>query len=170
MYKSLDSTVPTSSVELVIKHSLISAERILRKRTKQGTALYDDPESATKSANENYNPSVRCPQKHQDMVASSGAIQPSVELIPTTLWKVKLGHRKNFAISPSGKTSLFDNTKRDVLSDVCTAENSFENGVLLHWVCNQTRSTDFFILHVTSKQMSVSLFLQAAMIQASRYA
>lgn len=89
-----------------------------------------------------------------------------MELIPIALQKGKLNyHNRSFA-PLSIETGLSDDEQRNSLPVGRTANAQFENGVLIDWVHDARRPTEFTVLRVTASHLSVSAFLQAAMIPA----
>lgn len=59
---------------------------------------------------------------------------------------------------------LIDDEQCDILLGGCAVEASFEDGVLLNWLCNAIRPTEISILWVADNHMSVNVFLQATMM------
>lgn len=110
----------------------------------------------------------RAAAKRQHRASSIDATQPRVRVIPNAPQKAKLGGSNNSVALPSSETGLFDNEKGDVLLVVCIAKDPFENKVSTELFRNARRPTEFFVVRVADRYLSVSALLQAAMIPARR--
>lgn len=88
--------------------------QILQIRTDQGSSLADDPESATVNLDKKYTHLLKRLEKHLHGAYSVDTIQLSMKLTPNVIWKANLGHGSESVAPPQNKTSLSDNSKRDI--------------------------------------------------------
>lgn len=81
---------------------------------------------------------------------------------PTTLQKLKPGHRNESIAFFSSATSLSDGKKSVLLPVECTEDAPYEDEALLDWVRKARRLTEFCILSIANKQLSFFRFLRSA--------
>lgn len=79
------------------------------------------------------------------MVSSADATQPSVELIQTTLQKMKLIRCIKFVASTLNEMGLIDDAKYELLFVGCTVAAPFKNRVLLDLAYNARRRTEVYV-------------------------
>lgn len=122
----------TTNVGFVIGQCIIPAARVLREHTNQDTAHADDPESATRSLDVEYIPSVAMQNGtlSQSVVWWQNAGQPEAD--PNQMQNAEPGRRKKSVASPLTQTSISDDEKRDVLPFGCTSNFSLKDRFLLN--------------------------------------
>lgn len=170
MNKFIVSTASSSIANPVIGYIVIPALRVLQKRTNRGTVLTGDSQSVTVSLHEEYIRLVQRPVKSQRRALYGGAKQLSVGLAPTTLRNAKPVRGNRFIAFSSIDNVFFKYMQRDISSVKCTAKAPFEDVILVDWMRNGRRPTEFCVSRIVNWQLFISTFIQAAMILTCNHA